>query len=419
LTDNQVQTIKLPELVLPAGDLEKLYTALTFGADAVYAGGHNYSLRAYAGNLNRSDLQAGVAEAHHRGKRVYVTVNIFAHNQDLTDLPSYLEELEQLRVDGLIISDPGIIRMAHRYAPSIPITISTQANVTNYESAAFYRDLGARRIVAARELSLEEIRMIKERAGIEIEMFVHGAMCMSYSGRCLLSSFMTGRSANRGKCAHPCRYQYALLEEKRPGEYYPVHEDQRGTYILNSRDLCLLEHLPRLVEAGVDAFKIEGRMKSPLYLAIVARVYREALDAYKQGSFDDPAQLEKWMDQLRAVATRPFTVGFLDGADLDLQDAANQKNPNRAEFCGVVKGYDAERAWLEVEQRANFGPGDPLWLLTPQSGSTPVQLIHLYDSDGEEVDRARHPRQRVFIPYSQPVDIHSILYRLKGNSYEQ
>ena len=419
MTDNWEQAIKLPELVLPAGDLEKLHTAITFGADAVYAGGHNYSLRAYAGNLDRPDLQAGVAGAHHQGKQVYITVNIFAHNQDLTDLPSYLEELEQLGVDGMIISDPGIIRMAQRYAPSIPITISTQANVTNYESAAFYRDLGARRIVAARELSLDDIRMIKERVGIEIEIFVHGAMCMSYSGRCLLSSFMTGRSANRGRCAHPCRYQYSLMEEKRLGEYFPVYEDERGSYILNSRDLCLLEHLPRLVEAGVDAFKIEGRMKSPLYLAIAARVYREALDAYRRGAFNDPAQLDKWMGQLGAVATRPFTSGFLDGADSDLQDAANQKNPNRAEFCGVVKGYDSERARLEVEQRANFGPGDPLWLLTPQSGSLPVQLEHLYDSDGEEIDRARHPRQRVFIPWSPPVAINSILYRLKGNGYEQ
>ena len=419
MTDNQEQTIKLPELVLPAGDLEKLHTGIAFGADAVYAGGHNYSLRAYAGNLARPDLQAGVTGAHQQGKQVYITVNIFAHNQDLTGLPSYLEELEQLRVDGMIISDPGIIRMAHRYAPSIPITISTQANVTNYESAAFYRDLGARRIVAARELSLDEIRMIKERVGIEIEMFVHGAMCMSYSGRCLLSSFMTGRSANRGRCAHPCRYQYALMEEKRPGEYFPIDEDERGSYILNSRDLCLLEHLPQLVEAGVDAFKIEGRMKSPLYLAVAAQVYREALDAYRRGTFNDPTQLDKWMDQLGAVATRPFTRGFLNGADPDLQDAANQKNPNRAEFCGVVKGYDAERAWLEVEQRANFGPGDPLWLLTPQSSSIPVQLEHLYDGDGEEIDRARHPLQRVFLPYSQPVAIHSILYRLKGNGYEQ
>jgi putative protease len=419
LTDKRESTVKLPELVLPAGDLEKLYTAINFGADAVYAGGQNYSLRAYAGNFDRDDLRTGVNWAHQEGRRVYVTVNIFAHNQDLTALPPYLEELEQVGVDGMIISDPGVIRMARRYAPTIPITISTQANVTNYESAAFYRDLGAKRMVAARELSLGDIRTIKERVGIEIELFVHGAMCMSYSGRCLLSSFMTGRSANRGACAHPCRYRYALVEEKRPGEYFPLDEDERGSYILNSRDLCLLDQLPRLVEAGVDAFKIEGRMKSPLYLATVARVYREALDAYGQGTFYDAAQLDKWLNQLTAVATRPFTLGFLNGPDPDLQDPINQKSQNRAEFCGVVKGYDSERAWLEVEQRANFGPGDPLWLLTPQSDPIPVQLEHLYDSEGEEIDRARHPRQRVFIPLSQPVPPFSILYRLKGNRYEQ
>ena len=415
MTDKEKQAAKLPELVLPAGDLEKLHTAINFGADAVYAGGRNYSLRAYAGNLGRDDLQAGVNWAHQKGKRVYITVNIFAHNQDLRDMPSYLEELEQIGVDGLIISDPGVIRMAHRYAPDIPITISTQANVTNYESAAFYHELAAKRIVAARELSLEEIRAIKERVGIEIEVFVHGAMCMSYSGRCLLSSFMTGRSANQGACAHPCRYQYALVEEKRPGEYFPFHEDERGSYILNSRDLCLLEQIPRLAEAGVDAFKIEGRMKSPLYLATVARVYREALDAYGEGTFADTRKIDKWLSQLTAVATRPFTTGFLDGHDPSIQDPANQKNQNRAEFCGVVISYDDERGWLEVEQRANFGPGDPLWLLTPHSGSIPVPLEHLYNSDYEEIDRARHARQRVFIPMLQPVAPGSILYRLKGN----
>lgn len=418
MINNSNQASKLPELVLPAGDLEKLYTAITFGADAVYAGGHHYSLRAYAGNLSYSDLQTGVSFAHHLGKRVYITVNIFAHNEDLKDLPAYLEKLEQIGVDGMIISDPGIIRLARRYAPAIPITISTQANVTNYESAAFYRDLGAHRIVAARELSLDEVRTIKERTGLEIEMFVHGAMCMSYSGRCMLSAFMTGRSANRGECAHPCRYKYTLMEEKRPGEYFPIHEDDRGSYILNSRDLCLLEQLPRLLEAGVDAFKIEGRMKSPLYLAVAARVYREALDSYRNETFNDSGKLELWLSQLQAVATRPFTRGFLDGPDPRLQDPANTKNTKRAEFCGMVQGYDADRSWVQVEQRANFGPGDPLWLLTPHEGSVPVQLDHLYDSEGQEIDRARHARQQVFIPLNQPVPTHSILYRLREDDHE-
>lgn len=412
------QDSKLPELVLPAGDLEKLYTAIVFGADAVYAGGHQYSLRAYAGNLSLPELQTGVSFAHQQGKRVYITVNILAHNDDLKELPAYLEQLEQIGADGLIISDLGVIRLAKRYAPTVPITISTQANVTNYEAAAFYRDLGVRRIVAARELSLDEIRLIKERTGLEIEMFIHGAMCMSYSGRCLLSSFMTGRSANRGECAHPCRYQYVLLEEKRPGEYFPIHEDERGSYILNSRDLCLLEQVPRLAEAGLDAFKIEGRMKSPLYLAVAARVYREALDACRNGTFGDPGKLDHWLSQLQAVATRPFTRGFIDGRDTNLQDPGNSKNQNRAEFCGMVQGYDAERSWLEVEQRANFGPGDPLWLLSPETGAVPVQLEHLYDSEGQEIDRARHARQHVYIPFAQPVASGSILYRLRKDNHE-
>lgn len=418
MIDNRRQDSKLPELVLPAGDLEKLYTAVTFGADAVYAGGYQYSLRAYAGNLSLPELQTGVSFAHQQGKRVYITVNVFAHNEDLKDLPAYLEELAQIGADGLIISDPGIIRLASRYAPAIPITISTQANVTNYEAAAFYRDLGARRIVAARELNLDEIIIIKERTGLEIEMFVHGAMCMSYSGRCLLSSFMTGRSANRGECAHPCRYKYALVEEKRPGEYFPIHEDERGSYILNSRDLCLLDQVPRLAEAGVDAFKIEGRMKSPLYLAVVARVYREALDDYRNGTFNDPAKLDSWIRQLQAVATRPFTRGFIDGRNANLQDPGNNKDQNRAEFCGMVQGYDVKRSWLEVEQRANFGPGDPLWLLTPQNGKIPLQLEYLYDGDGQEIDRARHARQHVYIPFDRPVANGSILYRLRQDNHE-
>lgn len=405
-----------PELVLPAGDLEKLYTAFAFGADAVYAGGKRFSLRAYAGNLSEEEIATGVNYAHVHGKKIYITVNMLAHNQDLAELAPYLEKLEQIGVDGIIVSDPGVLRVARRHAPSLPITISTQANVTNYESAAFYREMGARRIVTARELSLAEVQTIKERVDIEIEMFVHGAMCMSYSGRCLLSSFMTGRSANQGACAHPCRYQYALVEEKRPGEYFPIREDERGSYILNSRDLCLLEHLPCLIEAGVDAFKVEGRMKSPLYIASTARVYRQAInECLSPDRYNYQEKLDEWMTELSAAATRPFTQGFIDGPDDKLQDALNLKPTNRAEFCGVVHGYDAGRGWLEVEQRANFGPGDPLLLLTPQDGSIPLHLEYLYDSEGEEIDRARHARQRVFIPFNQPVPQYSILYRWKGS----
>ena len=401
-----------PELVMPAGDLEKLQTALLFGADAVYAGGKEFSLRAHAGNLTLQEINEGLIFAHALGKKIYVTVNILAHNRDLKGLPPYLESLQELGVDGLIISDPGVLGMARRYAPQIPITISTQANVSNYESASFYKDLGAKRIVLARELTLEEIIEIKKRTGIEVEMFVHGAMCVSYSGRCLLSYYMTGRNANEGACAHPCRYRYQLQEEKRPGEYFPIEEDERGSYILNSRDLCLLQHLPRLIEAGIDAFKIEGRMKSPLYVAVVGQVYRQAIDTYmaRPGEFIDE-QLQLWESELRRIATRPYTDGFIDGPDPGLQDIDHQTKGERDYFCGVVKGYNQEYNCIVIEQRANFGPGDELELLIPGGSVIPLKFDRLYDEKMQEVDRARHPRQLIYLPWDYPVAEFSILRR--------
>ncbi len=402
-----------PELLLPAGDFEKLKTAFLFGADAVYAGGKEFSLRAFAGNLTLEEMAAGIEYAHQIGKRVYITVNILAHNLDINRLPPYLEQLQQIEADGLIISDPGVLRLARRHAPAVPVTISTQANVSNYESAAMYRELGASRIVLARELRLDEMVMIKERVAIELEIFMHGAMCVSYSGRCLLSHYMTGRSANLGACAHPCRYQYAVMEEKRPGQYYPLEEDERGSYLFNSRDLCLLQYIPELVEAGIDAFKIEGRMKSPLYVAAVARVYRQALENYRQNHrpFTDK-DLEGWMRELQATATRPFTTGFLFGEAADIQDIYKQDMPGRADFCGVVKGYDAARSMIAVEQRANFGPGEPLQFMLPGGEILDLNLVELFDEEGNLLDRARHPRQRVYIPGRQFVPEYSILRRI-------
>ena len=401
-----------PELVLPAGDLEKLTTALLFGADSVYAGGREFSLRAYAGNLGRDELAIGVSESHRQGKKIYVTANILAHNRHIVSLPPFLEELADLGVDGLIISDPGIFRLARIYAPEIPVTISTQANVSNYESAAFYRDMGAARIVLARELTLDEIIRIKGRVEVELEVFVHGAMCMSYSGRCLLSHYMTGRSANQGACAHPCRYSYRVLEEKRPGQYYPVEEDERGSYIFNSRDLCLLPHLPDLIEAGVDAFKVEGRMKSPLYVAAVARVYRQAIDRYISNRRPySETELGAWLGELTAVATRPFTDGFIARESSLLMDIYKTPIKGRADFCGMVKGYDQRRGWVVVEQRANFGPGDSLQLLLPGGDLISVDLHEVFDEEGQKMDRARHPLQRVFFPYDYPLPEGSILRR--------
>jgi putative protease len=399
-----------PELVLPAGDLEKFKTALLFGGDAVYAGGKEFSLRASAGNLSLSEISSGLSYARERGKKVYITVNILAHNRDIKLLPPYLEQLYQIGVDGLIISDPGVMRLANTYAPGVPITVSTQANVSNYESAALYRELGAARIVLARELSLEEIIDIKKHVDIKLEIFVHGAMCVSYSGRCLLSHYMTGRNANLGACAHPCRYRYYLMEEKRPGQYYPLEEDDRGSYIFNSRDLCLLQYIPQLIEAGIDAFKIEGRMKSPLYVASLGRVYRQAIDYYiKNGCLYPEKEVQAWMEELQSVATRPFTNGFVEGESTLIQDIDKEEIPGRADFCGVVKDYNVDRAMVEVEQRANFGPGETLQFMLPDGSIEDVNLKELFDEEGASLDRARHPRQRVFIPFKLTVPEYSIL----------
>lgn len=407
--------MRVPELVMPAGSLEKMKTALIFGADAVYLGGKEFSLRAYAGNLTLHEIAEGLKFARERERRVYITVNVLARNRDIDRLPAYLEELARLGVDGLIVSDPGVLRLAARYASGLPITVSTQASVCNYETAAFYRELGARRLVLGRELSLPEIEEIKQKVDVELEVFVHGAMCVSYSGRCLLSHYMTGRGANQGECAHPCRYRYTLMEEKRPGQYYPIEEDDKGSYILNSRDLCLLEYLPLLIEMGVDAFKVEGRMKSPLYVASVASVYRQAIDHYQtQRSQFSIEQLSEWRQELSKTATRPFTNGFVEGESPWLQDIDKEEVLGRSEFCGVVKGWNQALERLEIEQRGNFGPGDSLELLLPGGQVLPCPLEILYDEEGNPLDRARHPRQRVFLPLALNVPEYSILRKVNS-----
>lgn len=401
------------ELLLPAGDLEKLKTAVLFGADAVYLGGKEYSLRAAAGNLTLQEMAEGLKFAREHGKKVYTAVNILAHNPDLAGLPAYLESLQELQVDGMIISDLGVMRLARQYASAVPITISTQASITNYEAAAVYKELGASRLVLARELPLAEIAVIKEKLAIEIEVFVHGAMCVSYSGRCLLSHYMTGRNANTGACAHPCRYKYYMMEEKRPDQYFPIEEDDRGTYILNSRDLCLLPYLPQLLEAGVDSFKVEGRMKSPLYVAAVASVYRQALDDYaKNRQAYSPEQLDIWMAALNLVASRPFTNGFIEGESVQIQDIDREQIPARADFCGVAQGFDEVRNLAAVEQRANFGPGDKLQFMLPNGEVIDLVLEVLFDEEGNELDRARHARQLVKFPVETHIPPGSILRRV-------
>lgn len=403
--------MKKPELVLPAGNLEKLEVALRYGADAVYIGGQDYSLRAYAGNFTYDEMSAGLNIARELNKKVYVTVNIMAHNRDLVDLPLYFTKLQELSVDSLIISDLGVLRLANKYAPLIPKTISTQANITNYETAIMYKELGASRVVLAREATLEDIKEIKEKADIDVEIFVHGAMCVSYSGRCLISHYMTGRSGNQGACAHPCRYQYNLVEEKRPGEYYPIEEDDRGTYILNSRDLCLIEYIPELIELGVDAFKIEGRMKSPLYVASVATTYRSAIDTYLKNKTNYTSKdLDRWLNELNKTATRPFTNGFIEGESPLLQDLHNERMPRRTSFSGVVLAY--ENNLVKVEQKSNFGVGDKLEFLLPGGETKSFTLDKLWDKDFKEIDRARHPKEIVYFVCFEHIPEFTILRKV-------
>lgn len=347
--------IKKPELLAPAGDMEKLKTALHYGADAVYFSGERYGLRAAAGNLTLEEMAEGVRLAHEKGARAYLAMNIFAHNDDINNLPSYLRDIGPLGLDAIIASDPGVIDLIKEVLPDTELHLSTQANTSNWRSVRFWKSQGVSRVCVARELSIEEIREIKEKVEIEIEAFVHGAMCISYSGRCLISSYMTGRSANLGDCAHPCRYRYAFVEETRPGEYFPVEEDGRGTYMMSSKDLCMIEHLDKMMEAGIDAFKIEGRTKGIAYVGNVVRVYREAIDSYmKSGSYSiDP----RWMEELQSVSNREYTTGFFFERPYAKGQnyLTSSSYTSGKEFIGVVRRVTGSEVMLEVRNRLKRG----------------------------------------------------------------
>ncbi len=399
------------ELLAPAGNLEKLKFAITYGADAVYLGGPMWGLRAYAGNFTLEEIAEGVAFAHARGARVYVTVNIIPHNADFEGLEEYLSTLAEMGVDAFIVSDPGVIAIAKQVAPQVQLHLSTQANVVNYRSARFWVQQGISRLILARELSRQEIAEIAEKVDAELEAFVHGAMCISYSGRCLLSNYLTGRDANRGACAQACRYKYYLVEEKRPGQYFPINEDQRGTYIMNSKDLCLLEQLPQLLNLRLAGLKIEGRMKSVHYVATVTKVYRQAIDAY----YDDPAQFkvrQEWLDELAKASNRSFTTGFfLDkpGAEAHLYEG---EHPQRHyEFVGVVQRYDAAEQLLWVEQRNNFQVGEKLEVLQPRNRNIEITINEMFDENGESITVARHAQMLVAIPCAQSLEPMSLLRR--------
>jgi len=398
-------TMNKIELLAPAGDLEKLKIAVDYGADAVYFGGEMFGLRAAAKNFTIDEIKEGVRYAHDRGRKVHMTINIFAHNEDIGALEKYLEQLKEIPIDAFIVSDPGIIMMIRDTMPEAEIHLSTQANMTNYKTAEFWRRQGVKRIVLARELTFDEIREMRDRLpeSLELEAFIHGAMCISYSGRCLLSNFMIERDANRGECAHPCRWKYHLVEEQRPGEYFPVEEDERGTYILNSRDLCMIEHIPDLIRAGLASGKIEGRMKSVFYVATVVGAYRRAIDAY----YADPGNYRfdpEWLKELKKVSHREFTTGFYynkpTNKDQNYQTSAYTRDYS---FVGLVRSYDEETGFAVVEQRNKMDVGDEIEVFGPYTGYFTQKIEVMLDEEGMPIESAPHPQQIVKIRMDQPV----------------
>ena len=405
-----------PELLIPASNLEVLKTAVIFGADAVYIGGEAFGLRAKAKNFSKEDMQEGIRFAHENGVKVYVTANILAHNRDLECARAYFGELREIGPDALIISDPGMFSIARQVWPEAEIHISTQANNTNYMTYRFWWEQGAKRVVSARELSLEEIREIRENIPeeMEIESFVHGAMCISYSGRCLLSNYFTGRDANQGECTHPCRWKYAVMEESRPGEYLPVYENERGTFIFNSRDLCMIEHIPELMEAGIDSFKIEGRMKTALYVATVARTYRKAIDDYLRSEEEYRNNLPWYRDEIAKCTYRQFTTGFYFGKPSEqAQIYDNNTYVSEYIYLGIV-GAVREDGLARIEQRNKFCTGDEIEIMKPDGRNIPVKVERILDEEGNEVESAPHPRQVLFLQLSAAPEQYDIL-RVKND----
>lgn len=399
-----------PELLIPASSLEVLKIAVIFGADAVYIGGEAFGLRAKAKNFSSEDMKEGIAFAHGHGVKVYVTANILAHNSDLTGVREYFEELKEIKPDALIIADPGVFAIAKEVCPEIERHISTQANNTNYGTYQFWHSQGAKRVVSARELSLEEIREIRENIPqeVEIETFVHGAMCMSYSGRCLLSNYFTGRDANRGACTHPCRWKYALVEETRPGEYMPVYENERGTYIFNSKDLCMIEYIPQLLEAGIDSLKIEGRMKTALYVATVARTYRKAIDDCKKSEDLYRKNMPWYLEQIANCTYRQFTTGFFfEKPNETTQIYDNNTYIREYTYLGTVGGE--KEGLYQIEQRNKFSTGDMIEIMKPAGDNVEARVIRIVDEEGQEQESAPHSKQKLYVGLSHKAEQYDIL----------
>lgn len=406
---------KKPELLIPAGNLEILRTAVMYGADAIYIGGDMYGLRAKARNFSMEDMKEGIAFAHEHGKKVYVTANITAHNQDLEGIRRYFKELKAFgkdKPDAFIISDPGVFTIAKEEVPEIEIHISTQANNTNYETYKFWYNLGAVRVVSAREMSMEEIADLRAKIpeNMEIETFVHGAMCIAYSGRCLLSNYFTGRDANMGECTHSCRWKYHIVEEKRPGEFLPIEENDRGTYIFNSKDLCMIEYIPEIVTAGINSLKVEGRMKTALYVATVARTYRKAIDDY----FEDPNLYEKnksnYLEEVSKGINRQFTTGFFFGKPSHKDQIYNSNTYDRAyTYLGTISG---ERDGLyNLQQKNKFSVGEEIEVIKPNSDTIYTIVKKITDDEGNDMESCPHPKQSIYIDLEVELEPYDILRR--------
>ncbi len=391
--------IRKPELLVPAGSLDVLKTAVYYGADAVYIGGEAFSLRAKARNFSLPEMKEGIEYAHEHGVKVYVTANIYAHDRDMDEAYRYFEELKHLGPDAILISDPGIFMIEREVCPEIPVHISTQANNTNYKTFEFWKKLGAERVVCARELSLAEIKELRHKIphDMEIECFVHGAMCISYSGRCLLSSYLTGRSANLGECTHPCRWKYSVVEETRPGEYMPVEETDRGTFIFNSKDLSMIEHIPEMIEAGIDSFKIEGRMKTALYVATVTRCYRKAIDEYLSSAETYQNGLEWYRSEIGKCTYRQFTTGFYFGKpDENAQIYDNSTYVVESVYLGRIDEVTGDGR-IRIVQKNKFCVGDEIEVMKPQGENISVRVVKIESEDGVSQQSAPHACQVIYV----------------------
>ncbi|MBU3142487.1 U32 family peptidase [Clostridium sp. CF012] len=377
-----------PELLAPAGNLQKLKTAINFGADAVYLGGNKLNLRAAANNFTIEELKEGLEFAHSRGKKVHVTLNVIPHNEDLVGIEEYLSELYDIGVDALLIADPGVISIAQEVVPNLEIHLSTQANSVNYKTALFWHKVGVKRIVAAREMSLEDLKKLRKELPetCDVEAFVHGSMCMAYSGKCLLSNYMTGRDSNRGTCTQPCRYKYHLVQEKEPGNYDRITEGDDGVYLMNSKDLCMIEHIPELIESGINSLKIEGRMKSSYYVASVVKAYREAIDKYiecpENYKFDS-----KWMDNLIKPSHRPYTTGFYFGEEMK-QNHESSSYIRNYDIVGIVKNYNSESHIATIEQKNKVYNGDFVEVLAVKGNNKIIKLEDMRKENGEIIESA-------------------------------